>query len=539
VAAPGDVRGSGTGATTTGRAGVAPAEELRPRPAALAALTAAVTLLGAVGALPRWQGLVHLVALPPLDLIADLQLLLVRATGTPTFVVGLVVALVLRSAILAWLLGGLTRPRFWFALRFYLVVLPLAVVAAALFYGAQAVLFYGLFWAGLAVTLVLLVLTAALPWLGPPRLGASLAQAWRVGFRAGTVGCYLALLTAAGALADLGGPVATVVLVPFSGALTYATAWALRADPGAATARRAVAAVPAAALVAVVVVVMTGPAGPPRAEADDARDGSIMLMSGIDSSSGSGAILEVDPAFMGWTCDQTFYFSYAGPGEGQPQNEALCPIDHGAPYGPEDTLRSREELVPYLEAQAGEMTPPGVVAGHSQGAWLVWEAAAADRLPGVETVVLVGPFPENRVAYPAWDEGGAGAFGRIVLELIEVMPRPGGTTVFEADSPLGREWLGHADAVEEVLARPLPEGVRALSLTSSFDLPLVQGHHAVEGAVDACPVPVTHPNLPYAEEFQQVIVAFVEGRELPGCPWWRDLPGPLLRHFGAPPSPGQ
>jgi pimeloyl-ACP methyl ester carboxylesterase len=288
--------------------------------------------------------------------------------------------------------------------------------------------------------------------------------------------------------------------------------------------------------------VLTGPAGPEgegRSLTDaEGREGSILLMSGVDSSSGSGAMLEIDPtAILGWTCESTWYFSYAGPGDGQPTGDAACPVDHGSPYGPEDTLRPVEELVGHLEAFVSEMPPPVVVTGHSQGAWLVWEAAATGRLPGAEVVVLVGAFPENRVWYPAWGERAPGAVGRMVLDAVVDASRFAGTSAFEPDSPLGRELLGHPDAVSEILARPLPEGVRALSVASAFDLPLLHGTHRVAGATDACPVGVVHPNLPYAAELQGVVAAFVDGDPLPPCPAWRTAVGPLLRHFTVPPSP--
>jgi hypothetical protein len=513
-------------------------DELGLRPLPLAILAAAVTLASTVGLLPRWQGSVHLVALPPLDQVADLQLLVTYAPSIPLFVLGVAASIGLRSAILAWLLGGVTRDRFLFALRFYLVSLPLAALSAALFYGAAAVLFYGLFWAGLAVSLLLIALTGALPWMAPPRLWAGFTAAVRHGFRLGTLGAYITALTLIGVLADQTGPAGAVVLVPISAALTYGTARVLREDLGWRALRRVVAVAPAAAMAAVVVVVVTGPAGPPAVDGPrEDLPGSVLLMSGIDSSSGSGAILEIDPEYMGWTCDDTWYFSYAGPGDGQPQADALCEIDHGAPYEPADTLRSRDEVVDFLQAFAEDMDPPAVITGHSQGAWMVWEAAAADRLPNAEVIVLVGPFTDNPVAYPEAGERSAGRVGHYVIEAIAQGPRPGGTTVFEADSPLGREWLAHPDAVEETLARPLPEQKRAVSITSVFDLPLMHGTHRVPGAVDACPVPVIHPNLPYAPEFQQVIADFVAGRDLPRCPLWREAVGPLLRHWSNPPSP--
>jgi hypothetical protein len=514
----------------------------RPRPAALVVVAAVATLAAALGLLPRWQGTIHLVALPPLDLVADLQLVLVRAPGIPEAVLATVASLAIRSAVLAWMLGGLDRARWLYALRFYVVVLPFAVLAAMLRFASMAVLFYLLFWLGFALTLALLAATAAMPWLGADtgRLRTGLSTAARHGFRLGTIGAYVAGLTALGVLADLGGEVTQVLLVPVSAALTYGAALLLMADPGYRVARRVVAAAPAAGLVALLAVVLLGPAGPPEAD-DDGRadqDGSILLMSGIDSSSGSGAILELDPtAVLGWSCERTYHFSYAGTGDGQPQGDARCPIPFGSPYEAEDTLRSRDDLIPALEAFVAEMPPPVVVAGHSQGAWLVWEAAVQDRLPGVEVVVLVGGFPENRVTYTEWGDRGPGSVGRYLLDIVENVPRPGGTTVFDADSPLGREWLAHPDAVREVMASPLPDGMRGLSIASTFDLPLLHGTHRVDGATDACAVPVMHPNLPYAEELQEAIARFAAGEDLPDCGSLRTITGPLLRHLSPPPSP--
>jgi hypothetical protein len=513
----------------------------RPAVAPVAALAAAVTVLGAAGAVPRWPGLLHLVALPPLDLVADLQWLVVRAPGVPDLAAGVIVSIAVRAALLAWLLGGLTWSRWWFAVRFYALVAPFAFVAATLRFASGAVLFYAFFWAGLVLTLVLLVVTGAAPWLGRDEQGrlrvrTGLVEAGRHGLRLGTLGAYLTGLLVLGVLADLGGPGWAVALVPASAALTWATAWVLLADPELRVVRRALAAVPAALAIVLVVVVVTGPAAPAEADRPVAgAEGSLLLLSGVDSSSGQGAILEIDPeAVLGWSCGDTFHFSYTGMGDGQPRGDAACPIDVGAPYEAEDTLRPRAEVLDALEAFAAVMPPPLVVVGHSQGAWLAWEAAAEGRLPGLEALILVAPFPENRVTFPDRGRRAPGAAGRHLLGLVEAVDM----TVFEPDSPLGREWLGHPDAVEEVLARPLPDGVRALTVASSFDLPLLHGTHRVPGVDDACPVLVMHPNLPYAREAQEAIARFVEGRDQPSCSPLRYVPGPLLRHFNPPPSPG-
>ncbi|SFB92875.1 hypothetical protein SAMN05421773_101563 [Streptomyces aidingensis] len=513
----------------------APAAVPPLRPGALVLLTAAVTALAAAGVLPRWPGLVHLVALPPLDLIADLRLLMAVSSGYPQFLAGLAAALALRVTVLAFLLGGARGPALRYAARYYLAVLPAALPAAGLLLGAGALLFYGLFWAGTAAVLLVTALTAAVPWAAPPRLARGCATAARHGMRLGTVGACLAALAVIGAVADVTRPAGPVLLVPVSALLTFAAARALRADPGLRAVRRLVAAVPAAGIAALALVAATGPAGPPTApEPQEPRPGSLMLMSGVDSASGLGAILEIDPHTLGYRCGQTFYYSYAGPGDGQPRNLAMCPPTGGAPYGPGDTLRPTAELITFLEAQLTSLPRPVTLATHSQGVWITWEAAADGRLPGVSELVLTGPFPQNPVPYPPQGEPGRSRPAADVARLVAGLPRPGGTSAFEPDSPLGREWLARPRAVGRTLARPLPPGVRALGVASVFDLPLMPGGPDLPGAADACPVPVIHPNLPYATEFRRAVTAFLERRPLPDCPRWRSLVGPVFRPFAVP-----
>ncbi|WP_217623953.1 hypothetical protein, partial [Streptomyces sp. TRM64462] len=287
---------------------------------------------------------------------------------------------------------------------------------------------------------------------------------------------------------------------------------------------------------ALALVAASGPAGPPRAAPPaEPHRGSVMLMSGVDSASGTGAMLEIDPHTLGYRCAQTFSYSYAGPGPGQPRGRALCPVTTGAPYRPEDTLRPTAELIAFLEEQLAGVPPPVLLTTHSQGVWIVWEAAARGRLPHVETLVLVGPFPENPVPYPPQGESGRSRLAADVVRLLTALPRPGGTSVFRPDSPLGREWLAHPTAVERTLARPLPPRLRALSIPSVFDLPLMPHGPRIPSTANACPVPVIHPDLPYAAEFRRLVDSFADGREPPAaCPAWRSLVGPLFRPFAVP-----
>jgi hypothetical protein len=505
-----------------------------PRPLPYAFLAGAVVLAATVGLLPRWSGLVHVVALPPLDQHADVRMLLVHSTTVVWFVLGVAVSVAVRLVVLAAAFGGLDRARLGLAARCYLTVLPFSALGAAVTFSSSASLFYLLFWAGVVVTLVVLVATTAAPWLAEGRLRSGYGRAVRHGFRLGTVGAYLAVVSLLGALADLGGEWTAVALVPVSAALSVGTARALVADPGWAWARRLLAGVPAAGLVALVAVVLAGPAGPPRAGAPtDARDGTLFLMSGVDSRSGRGAMLAIDPHVMGWRCEDTRYVSYAGPGDGQPRGVSLCPAVTGAPYVEGDTLRPTDELVRSLEAQVAEPDGGGVLLAHSQGVWISWLAAAEGRVPGLDALVLVGAFPDNPAAYRV-EGSGPGRLGGPILDLVVRLGRPGGTSVFEPDSPLGLEWLAHPTAIRETLAMALPEDLRVLSVTSVFDHPLMPRGWRIEGAVDACPIAVAHPNLPYALELQETVARFLDGEALPPCPLWRRSVGPVFRPFAVP-----
>ena len=129
--------------------------ETTPRWLALVPLTVVVALLAAVDVLPVWPGLVHLVALPPLDFFGDLRVLLTETSGVASFVLLLVVVFAVRTAALALMMGGLTRERLAWAAAFYRVLgLPL-LLAAELVYMANTLSYARLFWFGLITVVVL------------------------------------------------------------------------------------------------------------------------------------------------------------------------------------------------------------------------------------------------------------------------------------------------------------------------------------------------------------------------------------------------
>lgn len=147
----------------------------------LAATAALVVLLAATNAVPTWPGLIHLVALPPLDQFTDLRILLSRASSWPAFLVLLAGVAAARVALMAWLLGGLDARRLRFAALFYTVAFGPVLLAAFADATAYAVLYSRLFWPAVALIGVLVLTLGPVPWQGGSRLRAAVALTWRGG----------------------------------------------------------------------------------------------------------------------------------------------------------------------------------------------------------------------------------------------------------------------------------------------------------------------------------------------------------------------
>jgi hypothetical protein len=60
---------------------------------------------------------------------------------------------------------------------------------------------------------------------------------------------------------------------------------------------------------------------------------------------------------LGFSCQQTLYYSYRGSGVGGPQGVARCPIRTGAPYGEADTTRPLRNLASALRRSSRTATP--------------------------------------------------------------------------------------------------------------------------------------------------------------------------------------
>lgn len=496
--------------------------------APLAVLAAATAFLGAVGAVPRWPGLVHAVALPPLDLAFDLRVLVARASSYPLFVIGALVSLAARSLVLASVLGALGseerfQERLHRALRFYLAVWIPVAFAAGLSFAALAALYHWYFWAGLVALLVTSVL-----WR-PPTAGLRLR---------GILG-YLFLLTVLGGLGQALGPWGAVALVPVSAAMTLGALGyrplRLRKRPVPAGTILALGCCMCAATLPALGADSLGEAGmnaPPEAV--------LFLVPGVDTSSGHGVLYRFDPVALGFSCDRVFYYSYRGPGPGAPQGDARCPVRLHAPYGQADTQSGIDQLTTRFARQVAAIRQrtdgaPVVVVTHSQGNLIVWRAISNGVTSAVSHLVMLAGFAENPAPYPARGEDGSGRIGGDILRGLTGLARLIGIGTFDPDAPLATQILATPGGTQAILSKALPSGVQALTINATFDAPLSSGARSVRGARVGGTVDATHVGLVTSARTGHIIRRFLAGEQ----PVRRTTPlgivlGWIAPAFGAP-----
>ncbi|HEX6426003.1 MAG TPA: hypothetical protein VFZ79_21100 [Acidimicrobiales bacterium] len=503
--------------------------DLRP----LVGVAAAVTVLAAAGAVPAWPGLAHHVALPPLDLFADVRVLLAEAPSYPSFVSGLVASLVLRSVVLAAMLGALGRQGMARGLAFYGASLVPALVAGVLGFSGVVVLYALFLWAAVVVAVAAVVVLGPLPWRG-----------WRCSGARQVVVAYLVALLAVSLASSAGARPAQVGLVWVSAGLTAVAVRRLSGEGGwlrGGWLRGGWRPVPSAILA---VVLAAGPVqAPAQSHAPAAepaagvpprpRDGTLFLVPGIGASSGTSTMFRLDPGALGFGCEQTVYFSYAGPGDGAPRRSSLCPITRGAPYVAEDTHRPMAELAASFRAQLADLTPPVVVVAHSQGGWIVASALGGGPAGAVDAVVLLGTFPRHQRGY-VLDGTGGGLVGSDGMEVLTGVLRAAGATSFDPRAPLPRDHLGTTGAVADLMAGGFPGGVRVVTVTAAPDLPLMGADWRLDDATDLCPVYVDHSGLITSSRVHRLVGDALDGRDPAGCAWWRRWPPLAFAAFGAP-----
>jgi hypothetical protein len=467
------------------------------------------------------------VGLPPLDLFADVRILVTRAPSYPLFALGVAGAVLVRSVVLAALLGGGSQGSFVAALQFYGAALIPALLSAGFEFSGLAVLYHWYFWIGLAVAILATLAMAPGPWSGSAGSKASRAG------RLATVAWYLVALFVLGAAAHAAGKVASVLLVVPSGLLTWMAERRLREGPGP-TWRRVAAAVAAVSLVAVLaaVIVRLPGAGPVPIH----RPGSLFLVAGVDSATGVGPMFRLDPTTFGYECRQTTYFSYAGTGKGAPHTTAACPVKAGRRYGMKDTQRPLAALIATMREQLNGLRRPVTVVTHSQGAWIAWASLAGGRSLGVMSVIMLAPFPRAPVGYPLSARSGPGRVGGDFLRALSSMGNKLGVATFDPDAALARQLLATPGAAARILSRQLPGNVTALAVQPLWDLALTPEGRALPRAVNACPIRTTHVGVVRSAAAAGMVDRFLAGRPLPSCPPGSGWLSALTAPFGVPPS---
>jgi hypothetical protein len=478
-----------------------------------------------------------MVALPPLDLFADVRFLMARASSTPLFGFGVVVAVVARAALLAAVIG-LSRQRFLFALRFYLAALVPALVASGLDFSGRSILYAYLIWGGLLVTLVTFGVLGASAWIGRDTLSRAVAESAHYAFRSGALAVYLVALAVVGLVARSPGDAGQVLVVPLSGALTALMVYRLSRPPnrrlsfgGFAIAATAVVVL----IVAITVVVprVRGNTDHPKT-AVRRQPGSLLLVAGVDTSTGNGALFKLNPASLGFSCRQTYYYSYRGVGRGGPQGDAWCPIRTGAEYRKADTTRSLATLTFRLQTQLAFLPRPVTIVTHSQGAWIAWSEIVEDGAKSpVRKLVMLAPFSEGLAPYPPPGKNGAGAAGGVAVRIVTDLGRSLGINKFDPDAPLAREMQGTSGAVERLVSRPLPRIVRGVAVLARVDVPL-EPRPWPNGLPETCPGWLTHAALPGSARVATTIVGFLRGDPVEACPGWVEGLGHTSDAFGAP-----
>jgi pimeloyl-ACP methyl ester carboxylesterase len=487
-------------------------DAVRLRAWPLVAVAVLFECLAASGVVPAQASLVHEVALPPLDLSADMGLLVARTRSPVWFTLGVVLAVTGRTVVLAFTMGTLRRWRT--ALRFELLALVPSFVGAELCYSGQSVLYSALFWVGTGVIVLGAILLGHVPWQQPQRLRSTLAKGLLHGMRAPTVITYLIVLAILSALVRDGGGAAAGVGVLVSLILTMWFARRLTEPGRSAWTSRLGALVVVVAVVGISILVRTTPPSP----RPDAQHGELVVVSGMDSSTGHGGVFPLNPRLFGFSCRQVHYFSYVSRGTGAPTGQAMCPITSGAPYERRDTERSLALEVTTFRAQVDDLRPPVTVVAHSSGGFVAWAAVHDDPHTPVRRLVLLGPV-EGSLGYPAAGRPGPGTVGASGMRLVTEIGRKVGFSEFDADRPLARQMLGEQMGTA-VYRQSLPPDVHALAVPAATDMVLFNTARPFPRAQLACPLEVSHGHIASSSAAADVVDRFLSGRPPTTCrPW--------------------
>lgn len=399
-------------------------------PVAILPMTAEGVVAGiliALGVLPSSGASAAVGAVFPLDVFFDLKQALAQTSSWPIFVVVMVVAVLVRSVVLATTLAA-TRGSFEDLLSLWLRVIRLVAAAVLVLTPAAVLMFAGV--AGRYAPFI---------WVGAvfgffPAVGLA-RRAVRIDAVDGETKipegfsflgyAYLTALfgTAMSSLGGIGRPAAAAVVI-FSApihALLF-LGWREHARKATYPGGGAIA---VAATVLVVGLLLTGTVYdryirnfPPVARTDAA--GTLVLLGGVDSTSTTGALTEIDVRRFGFPAERTVTLSYRGSDE---------------PTRKVDTHGDLGEIAEIVAEQIADVERPAILLGHSQ-AGLILDRVVDEGLEGPERSSILAPPPPFPpvLAIPAPDELGPGRPGGDLARGLATALEAVGIQSYEVDS---------------------------------------------------------------------------------------------------------
>lgn len=443
---------------------------LREAPLALAPFAVEGVLGGVLvltGAFPGNGASAPSAAAFPLDVYFDVKQALAHGRGWPWFAAAVGVSVIARGGVLAltlWLKDGRRAPFevAWARCTALSAAAAVSLIpAAALFFAGVAIRYAPFVWvaaaAGFVPSLYFARRAASLdvgggrpPGKGVPEIGTFLGYAFVV-----------TALAASMSVLGGSGRWAAALLLACSGPLhaLYLLGWRTHLEqetyPAGGSIAVTVTALGVVALLGATLYDRFVRETPPVARA---RSGATLaLLGGADSTSETGALIDVDPRDFGFDADDTVLLSYA-PGGGR--------------YRAADTHRDLGAVAESVARQLEPLDAPVSVLGHSQAAGIL------DRLPGpVPAAVVISPPPAGAppVDVPAPGERGPGKPGGDAARALSGLLDAVGLGGFDVDAPAAPV---HLDPVAD------PPGTRRLAVWALGDSVWLQGDWRRAGEVN-------------------------------------------------------
>jgi hypothetical protein len=458
----------------------------------------------------------------PLDVYFDVKQALAYAPGWAWFVAAVGLGVLVRGGVLAstlWLSEG--RPGsfatgWWRATKLALVSGLALFPCAALFFVGVAIRYAPFVWIAAVLGLIpaiLLTRRAVRLDVGggePPGKGVPEAPGWL---------SYAYLVTAFGAAMTILGrtsPWLAGMLLLLLGPLhaLFLLGWrehlARETYPGGGTISVTMTVVVVGALLMFTFYdrMVRTPIPAARAPAS----GTLLLLGGVDSSSTTGALTELDPRELGFRDSRTVVLSYRA---------------DGAAYKAADTRVDLSEVGSAVSQQIASATPPRLLLGHSQAA-LILDRLLDEGLDGPDRAVLLAappPYPPP-VSAPAPNLDGTGRPGADVARGFAKLMDWVGWTPFDIDVPDSPVRLARVVAARSDVPR--------LAIWALGDSVWLEGDWRRPGEVNVVAV-TDHVGVTNDERALTTARDFFSGRRIEDdSASWRGFAVALLSHAFAP-----